>query len=238
MKKVLVSVIIPVCAAIAVLLGVLVLPPQTSAVTVTSTTNSYGGLTIIQLPPTGGNATNPAMTFKFEFWHTTTGTGNFTGPGDFLRVWLFVPQLNLFSPVAMVVSNPNSSAIANVRLMVNNTAIAPNVIPATPSQFLISNTTNNVILANLTIPLNIILGPPLPLTGNITIPPMAIELRGFDGTFTETSMTPLRSGYNITSTVTAMPAWARIWIPSMLGATAWMTEGSLAVQAVDIMMAP
>jgi hypothetical protein len=179
------------------------------------------------------------MTFKLEFWHTTNGTGNFPGPGDFLRIWVLVPQLNLFSPVAMVVSNPNSSAaVASVKEVVNGTAIAANVIAANSSQFRISNTTSTVIVANLTIPITITLGTPLPITGNLTIPPIAIEVRGFDTPFTETSQTALRSGYNITTTTTAMPAWVRLWIPSMLGPTYWMTEGTLAIQSIDTIEPP
>jgi len=239
-KRVLLSGIVPAFIAVAVLLGTVCFPPIANAVDPTTTTiYSYGGATIMQLPPSGGNATNPAMTFKFEFWHSSNGTGNFPGPADYLRVWLLVPQINSFNPVAMIVSSQNSSAAtAFIRGVVNGTAIARNVIAANSSQFRISNTTSTVIVANLTTPVNIALGSPLPITGNLTIPPMAIEIRGLVGQFTDTMRTTLPSGYNLTSTTTAMPAWVRVWIPSMLGGTYWMTDGTLALQSVDTFVSP
>jgi len=227
---------------VAVLVGSAFVPPLTTANNLaTSTVYAYGGMVNLLLPPGGSALENRTTTLRIDFSYAYQGNGVFFGPGDIMRVWLWVPASNAFVPVAIIQNNPNASLVTWLQGVLNGTLMAQNIITVNSSELQVNKVTDDVITANLTVPENITIGDPFAPTLkalNFTLPPIALEVRGFDGQFNDQVINALPSGWNVTTAITAEPAWVRVWIPQWLGPTYWMAEGTNNLQVVTTYTSP
>jgi len=214
--------------AIASLIGVTFMQPFTVAVNPDTVVYAYGGGVTLSLPPGGSVLANRPTVLKIEFWHTYNGQGEFFGPGDVMRIWLWVPANNAFVAVALIQNNQNASLQPWFAKLLNGTALGQNVVTVNPDQLMITKVERNVLRVNLTTAVNIAIGDPLPVALkalNFTLPPLVMEVRGFDSPFSDQAVTNLPSGYNVTATTINLPAWVRVWMPQWLGASWWTSDG-------------
>jgi hypothetical protein len=76
----------------------------------------------------------------------------------------------------------------------------------------------DTLIVNLTVPLAITL-PAVPFGGSFTLPPIALEFRGLDGTYKDEMTATLPSGWKYAAKSTNKPAWVRTWIQQWTAGT-------------------
>jgi hypothetical protein len=235
-----VGLVFAVCT-IGIMLGAILVQPFSVAATANTTLYAYGASVILSLPPGGGTLANRPTVLKIDFWHAYAGEGDFFGPGDVMRVWLWVPANNAFVGVALIQNNQNSSILPWLAKVLNGTALSQNVVIVNPSQMQMTKGDCGVLMINLTTPINVSVGDPLPAALkalNFTLPSLAITVRPNGNSFEDQAITNLPSGYNVTAATINVPAWVQVSIPQWLGATYWMTDGVSMPQMVVTYNAP
>jgi hypothetical protein len=168
------------------------------------------------------------------------------GSMDALIVALWVPALNGYASVAVVSNSPNPEFFDHTYTVLGGTPVW-NPAAGMFNIFDVSDTElevhkrGNVLTAELTVPLDLALDfskvtGPLKVLGDLsfTLPPIKIEIRGFDSIFRDEAVQklvphPPLSGYTITQNTINKPAWVRFWSTPWLGAAPQYTTGTLYV---------
>jgi hypothetical protein len=172
---------------------------------------SAGGNVILQLPPATGHPTD-LMIVAYDVEKRSA-----FGAGDIMVVYLWVPALNMYLPVADIIDTSNPDLIAWAKAIFAGLPIAQNIIPVADKELEVWKC-GDVLTANLTVPVTIKL-PAVPFGGDFTILPIAIEFRGFDETFRDKSTGVFPSGWKYSITRIERPAWVQVW-------TSWVSIGT------------
>jgi hypothetical protein len=192
-----------------------------------------GGNVKLQLPP--GDPSHPTdLDFVvFDFDRRST-----FGSFDAVIVALWVPKLNGYVPVAVVSNSPNPEFFNHAHTVLGGTPPwnpvkgFSNIIQVSDTELKI-NKHGDVLTAELTVPVEIALPfqnlPPFAFLGDLsfTLPPIKIEIRGFDSTFKDEAVSKTLSGYTITQNTINKPAWVRVWSAPWLGFAPQYTAGTL-----------
>lgn len=205
--------------------------------TPTSTIHGTGGNVILQLPPGGDALADRPTALQITVSKVTSGEGEFFGPGDIMQVLLWVPQANSFVPVALVNNNPNPDLVSWMQSgPLNGTPIAQNILIVEPQELEIE-INGDVVMANLTASQNITLSGPM--SGlSFSLPPVTLEIHGLGGSFSSTTSSALPSGWNLTQTFDAQPAWVRVWIPQWLGSGYLAAPGTMVMNSTTAYTSP
>jgi hypothetical protein len=195
-----------------------------------------GGNVKLQLPP--GDPSHPTdLDFVvFDFDRRST-----FGSFDAMIVALWVPKLNGYVPVAVVSNSPNPEFFNHAHTVLGGTppwnpaAEMRNIFEVSDTEFEVHKR-GDVLTAELTVPLDLALNfskvtGPLKFLGDLsfTLPPIKIEIRGFDSTFKDEAVSKTLSGYTITQNTINKPAWVRVWSAPWLGFAPQYTAGTLFV---------
>jgi hypothetical protein len=199
-----------------------------------------GGNFNLQLPP--GVPSHPTdLRFEvFDFNRRST-----FGSMDAMIVALWVPALNGYVPVAVVSDSPNPEFFDHAHTVLGGTPLwnpakgFSNIMQVSEAELEVHKR-GNVLTAELTVPVEIALPfqnlPPFAFLGDLsfTLPPIKIEIRGFDSIFKDEAVqnlqpSPPLSGYTITQNTMNKPAWVRVWSTPWLGAAPQYTTGTLYV---------
>ena len=177
-------------------------PPSPKSSNITDYSN--GGKVGIQLPP--GMPAHP-VSLVISVTHIDNRS-TYGGP-DVMQIFLWVPAMNSFVPVAILSTNTNTSANTWIKSVVNGTPIwsppaLQNYFVPTPSELQVT-VNNSVVIANLTTSVNVTL--PDALGGNFTVPAMTLMFVPIASGFAhnETTMIP-SSNWTINSMHTDVPA--------------------------------
>lgn len=226
----------------AILTGAAVIA-QTPAPSPTAKSNivtyADGANVIVSLPQ--GNATHP-LNLRIGVSHIDPKS-DYGGP-DVLTLYIWVPSLNSYVPVAVLSTNTDPDAITWVKGVFNNTPIwtppmMMNYFTPTANQFKVYMDGDN-LWANSTASYNITL--PAQLGGNFTLPPMTLMFvpigQGFPHQETTVLAKPQYSGWTIQMSHTDVPAWVRVVIPAWVGATQVEVVGTMTLDGTTIYIPP
>ncbi len=226
------KIVLPVAAvaSVAVLLFVVIVVPtlgQTGGTSSTTqmVTSGFGGSVAVSLP--SGNITRPNDLVIFV-------TRSDTVPAvDIMEISVWVPNSNMYLPVAIINDNTNQTVVNWVKAVVNGTPVWNP--PVTQNVFVVSNTTleisnvEDTIVANLTMPINITLPPAI--GANFTLPPMTLMFHPIGTPFNaEKSVTVATTNWTISTNATVVPAWVQVNIPQWLGPFDYKNVGQINVK--------
>ncbi|MCW3999851.1 MAG: hypothetical protein NWE93_06400 [Candidatus Bathyarchaeota archaeon] len=202
--------------------------PTPAASTGAVVTHGNGGIVTLALPPSSSHPVNLRISVV-----DVSNESDYGGP-DVMEIYVWVPNMNSYVPVAILSTNTNASAIDWIKQVVNGTPIwtpptMPNYFTPNASQLQVWMDDDGVLMVNLTTSVNVTL--PSALGGNFTIPPMTMMLRpiatGFAHNESLTLAKPTYSGWTINMTHTDVPAWVRVQIPMWLGTAPVETVGTI-----------
>jgi hypothetical protein len=186
-----------------------------------------GGQVTVQLPD--GVPSHPTSLIFAAMHIERRGDYPIRGPHDVFAVYIWVPALNSFMPVAVFSDNPNP---AHHDLMKEIYIGTPFWIPGVMENYfvpaedeLVTRSRGDMFFVNLTVGAHVSLNftgspnPQLSALGDLSfdLPPIAMEVRGFDTTYREDSKGALPSGYTSLAHYVRKPAWVRLWIRNWTG---------------------
>jgi hypothetical protein len=165
------------------------------------------------------------------------------GAEDVMSVFIWVPTRNAYTRLAIITDNPLTAE--STKKMYAGMVTAQNIILVADNELEVWKK-GDVLTANLTKAIPIIIGDPAPQWAkdlNFTLPPIALEFRGFDQTFREEESgafapSPPYSGWTFSTASVNKPAWVRVWIRPWLGTTVYTTVGTLNVQLTQTFTPP
>lgn len=186
-----------------------------------------GGGVTVQLPE--GVPAHPT-TLIFAALHVEKrGDYPIRGPHDVFAVYIWVPALNSFLPAAVFSDHPNPAHHDLMKAMYIGT---PLWIPGLMENYfvpddeeLVTRKYGDNFFANLTVGVHVSLNftnspnPQMTALGDLSfdLPPIALEIRGFDTPYREDSQMSLPSGYSSSASYVRKPAWVRVWIQNWTG---------------------
>jgi hypothetical protein len=189
-------------------------------------TYSYGGSVTLQLPQ--GVPPHPTTLMIHASHIEKQGDAPLRGPADTFLVYLWIPTLNRFVPVAEISDNPDPAGHTLIREVLLGTAVwRPGLMENSfiaEDEDIEIRMRGDVLLVNLTKGVHVslpfqLLPAPMNALGDLSfdLPPIALEFRGFDSTYKEESTQYLNpaqglSGWTIAGTSIYKPAWVRTWI--------------------------
>jgi hypothetical protein len=207
-----------------------------------------GGLVYLNLPP-APNATSPPAApgtptrpSNLQLRPYDLTESNFAGPHDAMLVYLWIPQRNAYTPVALITDAANTTIYQQIW---NNSFIwypmnisgasALNIIQVTDKDLQVwpqnsetgSSESPDMLIANLTRSVNITLPfnlwpQPQQLLGNLsfTLPPLTLTFReiGAKSYYDTATFANLPSGWKYQPTAEMRtPAWVEERVPAWLG---------------------
>jgi hypothetical protein len=186
-----------------------------------------GGQVTVQLPD--GEPSHPTSLIFASMHIERRGDYPIRGPHDVFAVYIWVPALNSFLPVAVFSDNPDP---AHHDLMKEIYIGTPFWIPGVMENYfvpaedeLVTWSRGDMSFVNLTVGAHVSLNftgspnPQMSALGDLSfdLPPIAMEIRGFDSTYREDSEGALPSGYTSSAHYLRKPAWVRLWIQNWTG---------------------
>ena len=224
-KRLTFSVALTVCLAVLITAAIFVQAQPNPTVSSNVVTYTNGGNLYLELPQ---GVPNHPVNLRISV--SSISSRSDYGGSNVLELYIWVPTMNSFLPVAILSTTTNASAIAWLKSVVNGTPIwtppaMPNYFTPTPSQLQVWRD-GSVIMANLTASFNVTL--PSTLGGNFTIPPMTLMFRPIASGFahSETLVVPT-TGWTITTKHTDLPAWVRFTCPKWVGLGQIETAGTI-----------
>jgi hypothetical protein len=207
----------------------------------TLTYYAYGGQVTVQLPE--GVPAHPTTLLIASMHCTHQGDYPIRGPHDVFVVYLWIPEMNTFLPAAVFSDHPDPAHHDLMKAMYIGT---PLWIPGLMENYFVPDDEDlvtwkrgNVFFANLTEGVHVSLpfdmlpdDSLLKFLGDLSfdLPPIALEVRGFDGLYREEGGGTTPSGYSSTAYYMRKPAWVRLWIQEWTGgADAFKFAGVLGV---------
>ncbi len=194
----------------------------------------------LQLPP-AANQSHP-VNLRIIVSHIYAES-DYGGP-DVMQVQIWASALNQYVGAAILSTNPNETAIAWIKSVVNGTPIwtpptMMNYFVPTPDELQVF-LDEDVLIANLSTSFNVTL--PAALGGNFTIPPMSLMFRpiapGFAHEDTTVLPKPRYSGWTIEASHVDVPAWVRTFIPAWVANAPVETVGTLMMNGTTIYIPP
>jgi hypothetical protein len=195
-----------------------------------------GGVVSLQLP---SGATSHPVNLRISVM-AIDSTSDYEG-GRIMEVYLWMPAMNSYLPVAIVSTSTNQTVIDTVKSIVNGTPIwtppaMMNFFTATPDQLQITMD-GQALIANLTTSFNVTL--PDSSGGNFTIPPMTLMFIPIADGFTHSETIGIpSSNWTITMVETDVPSWIRVSIPMWLGGAPMETVGAMMVNVTTTYIPP
>ena len=207
------------------------------------TTYAYGGQVTVQLPE--GIPPHPTTLLIASQHVEKRGDYLMRGPHDVIAVYIWIPQLNSFMPVIAISTNQNPEHQDLIKEIYGGTPLWNPVLGMENCHWideeeLYTKKRGDVFFVNLTVGFHISLNftksplPPMQALGDLSfdLPPIAMEIRGIDSSYSEHSAMSLPSGWSSESWYLRKPAWVRLWIQEWTGGSdAFKFAGVLGVHA-------
>ena len=183
----------------------------------------YGGQVTVQLPE--GVPPHPTTLLIGASHVERQGDYPMRGPHDVISVYLWIPQLNSFMPVIAISTNQNPEHQALIKEIYSNTPLWNPALGFENCYWidkdeLYTTKRGDVFFVNLTVGFHVSLDftgsplPPMQALGDLSfdLPPIAMEVRGIDSSYSEQSAVTLPSGWSTEGWYLRKPAWVRLWI--------------------------
>jgi hypothetical protein len=189
----------------------------------TLTTYTYGGTVTVQLPE--GVPPHPTTLMIGAQHIERQGDYPMRGPHDVISFYIWIPSLNRFMPVIAISTNQNPEHQALIKEIYSGTplwnpALGMENCYWIDKEELYTTKRGDVFFVNLTVGFHVSLdfsGSPMPLMQalgvlSFDLPPISMEVRGIDGSYSEENAGILPSGWSSEGWSLHKPAWVRLWI--------------------------
>ena len=143
-----------------------------------------GGIVTLNLPPGGGALAGRPTDLQIEGYFVYDGDEIWFGPGNSLQVALWVPERNAYVPIVLINDNQDPEFLTWVQGVTSGSPAAQNIIILEDNPVVTAS--GDIITVNLTVPVDIKFGDPLPAfwkTLNFTLPPITLEFHPIGAAF-------------------------------------------------------